>query len=28
LIRRDIEIDRIRKKGGGRLPIKKNTTDH
>jgi hypothetical protein len=28
LIQRDIEIDRIRKKGGGRLPIKKNTTDH
>jgi hypothetical protein len=28
LIQRDIEIERIRKKGGGRLPIKKNTTDH
>ena len=28
LIQRDIEIDRIRKKGGGRLPIKKNTPDH
>jgi hypothetical protein len=28
LIQRDVEIDRIRKKGGGRLPIKKNTTDH
>jgi hypothetical protein len=28
LIQRDIEIDRIRKKGGGRLPIKKNSTDH
>jgi hypothetical protein len=28
LIQRDIEIDRVRKKGGGRLPIKKNTTDH
>jgi len=28
LIQRDIEIDRIRKKGGGRSPIKKNTADH
>lgn len=28
LIQRDIEINHIRKKGGGRLPIKKNTTDH
>jgi len=28
LMQRDIEIDRIRKKGGGRLPIKKNSTDH
>ena len=28
LIQRDIEIDRIRKKGGGRPPIKKNTSDH
>ena len=28
LIQRDIEIDRIRKKGAGRLPIKKNTSDH
>jgi hypothetical protein len=28
LIQRDIEIDHIRKKGGGRLPIKKNSTDH
>jgi hypothetical protein len=28
LIQRDIEIGRIRKKGGGRLPIKKNSTDH
>lgn len=28
LLERDIEIDRIRKKGGGRLPIKKNTPDH
>jgi hypothetical protein len=28
LIQRGIEIERIRKKGGGRLPIKKNSTDH
>ena len=28
LLQRDVEIDRIRKKGGGRLPIKKNTSDH
>ena len=28
LIERDIEVDRIRKKGGGRPPIKKNTPDH
>jgi hypothetical protein len=28
LIQRDIEIERIRKNGGGRLPIKKNTADH
>jgi len=28
LIHRDIEIDRVRKKGGGRPPIKKNTSDH
>ncbi len=28
LVQRDIEIDRIRKKGGGRSPIKKNTSDY
>ena len=28
LIQRDIEIDRIRKKGGGRPPIKKNSSNH
>jgi len=28
LLQRDVEIDRIRKKGGGRIPIKKNTPDH
>jgi hypothetical protein len=28
LIQRDIALDRIRKKGGGRLPIKKNPADH
>lgn len=28
LLERDIEINRVRKKGGGRLPIKKNSTDH
>jgi hypothetical protein len=28
LIQRDIEIDRVRKKGGGRPPIKKNAPDH
>jgi len=28
LLQRDVEIDRIRKKGGGRRPIKKNTPDH
>jgi len=28
LLQRDVEIDRIRKKGGGRLSVKKNTSDH
>jgi hypothetical protein len=28
LLQRDVEIDRIRKKGGGRLSIKKTTSDH
>jgi hypothetical protein len=28
LLQRDIEIDGIRKKGGGRKAIKKNTSNH